>query len=125
MIPVQKKWTAEEWIEAKRLAALGYSAADISAVLPGRSRCAVIGRFYRESKKRKAARKRTSDQEIEYLRSRIRRLPQVIEDAELKLLRLYAEAKEYRMYDILHSPAASDEAWDREIALAKLEATYG
>lgn len=53
---------------------------------------------------------------------RVRNLPGQIESAEKKLRRLYLEAQQYRMDDLVRYPVFINEAWDREVAVAKLEA---
>jgi hypothetical protein len=53
---------------------------------------------------------------------RVRNLPGQIESAEKKLRRLYLEAQQYRLHDLVHYPVFVNEAWDREVEVAKLEA---
>lgn len=62
-----------------------------------------------------------TDAEQVYTYHRMRRLPDVIAAAERKLAGLYREAARYGMDDLLESPKAFSEAWDREVAVAKLE----
>lgn len=59
-----------------------------------------------------------------YEAQRIRRMPEMIEATERKLLGLYREAKRYGMDELLESKWAFDQAWDREIQIAKTEAEY-
>lgn len=63
-----------------------------------------------------------TDRECERLRLRMYHLPRVIETAERRLQGLYREAKRYRMNDLLRYPALLNDAWDREVETAKLEA---
>lgn len=55
------------------------------------------------------------------LERRIRYVPAAIKRTEEKLLRLYREAAELRMHDLIAAETA-DEAWERQILTAKLEA---
>lgn len=64
-----------------------------------------------------------SDAAIDYTIRRIHRLPATIEAAERKLAGLYREAQRYGMDELLESHSAFSEAWDRELAVAKLEAS--
>ena len=52
---------------------------------------------------------------------RFRRLPEMIERTEAKLARLYAEARAVGMKD-LEFNFTSNEAWEREVEIAKLDA---
>lgn len=60
--------------------------------------------------------------ELDYEYRRMRRMPEMLEATERKLAGLYREAARYGMTELLESPSAFSEAWDREIIVAKLEA---
>lgn len=51
---------------------------------------------------------------------RVRYIPVAIRNAERKLAQLYREAESYRMKDILSDCRFYNEAWDREVKIAKL-----
>lgn len=53
---------------------------------------------------------------------RMRRLPGTIEAAEHRLAGLYREARRYRMDELLTMKSAVNEAWDREVLIAQIEA---
>ena len=60
----------------------------------------------------------TRDEMREYMR--FRRLPEMIERTEAKLARLYAEARSIGMKD-LEFGFTSNDAWEREASIAKIE----
>lgn len=62
------------------------------------------------------------DDEIDYVQRRIYRMAGVIEAAERKLAGLYREADRYGMADLLERPEIAAEAWEREVAIARLKA---
>ena len=53
-------------------------------------------------------------------RYRINYLPRQLESARLKVLHLEREAARLGMRDLLTNPASLDQAWEREIELAKV-----
>ena len=55
------------------------------------------------------------------LYSRVRYLPTSIAKTEEKLRRLYIEAQDFGMADLMIEPSLVNAAWDRETMLAYLE----
>lgn len=53
---------------------------------------------------------------------RVRVLPDQIATAERRLRDLYREAASYRMRDLIHHPELINDAWERAVEIAKLEA---
>lgn len=58
----------------------------------------------------------------EHIYRRMYHMPAQLERAEKKLARLYLEAKQYRMNELLCNPSAVNAAWDREVLIAQIEA---
>lgn len=61
------------------------------------------------------------DKETAYLYSRQRRMPEMVELAEKKLLALYREATRYNMRELMEEQSKANAAWDRATMLAYLE----
>jgi hypothetical protein len=61
------------------------------------------------------------DKQLAYEANRIRRMDEMLENAERKLAGLYREAKRYNLA-LLDMPSAVDAAWERRVLLAKIEA---
>lgn len=62
------------------------------------------------------------DKHLAYEMRRIKRMEEMLENAERKLAGLYRECKRYGLNCYLDTPSANDAAWDRRVLLAKLEA---
>jgi phage shock protein A len=60
----------------------------------------------------------------EVLYRRVRNLPHQLNKAREKVARLEAEARQYRMHDLLTIPVLASEAFEREVQIAKLQAGY-
>lgn len=66
-----------------------------------------------------------ADQQERFLYHRVKRLPDMIEATERKLAGLYREARRYKMDEVLTNKHQLNEAWEREILVAMLEASDG
>ncbi|NVD44370.1 hypothetical protein [Qipengyuania atrilutea] len=56
---------------------------------------------------------------------RQRRMAEMVEATERKLLGLYREASRYKMSEVMRKPSLLNEAWEREMMLARIEADRG
>ena len=63
-----------------------------------------------------------TDRQLAYEAYRIRRMEEMLENAERKLAGLYREARRYNLSALLDMPSAADAAWERHVLLAKLDA---
>ena len=55
--------------------------------------------------------------------NRVRYFPTAVERTRAKLRRLEQEARDMKAHDLLRQLSAVNEAWEREVEIAKLDAT--